>query len=96
MTPERINSLEKQAAAARDELMGPKPVKIGGKYRTYVGAYDPWTGQVVAAHSGVGAPGGGCAEDAPRANSEYLRTVPDSLKRIRDSLIRTAERSNMA
>jgi hypothetical protein len=44
--------------------MGPRPVKIGGNYRTYVGAYDPWTGNVKAGHSGVGAPGGGCAEDA--------------------------------
>ena len=62
--PERINSLEKAAAAARDEFMGPKMVKIDGNYRTYIGAYDPWTGRVAAAHSGPEAPGGGCAEDA--------------------------------
>jgi hypothetical protein len=58
--PERISSLVRQASTERDRLMAEDNGRVSGRLRTYVGGYNPWTGDVAAGRSG----NGGCAEDA--------------------------------
>ena len=62
--PGWISYLEDKATAARDQLIADRPAAG----RTYVGAFNPWTGDVAAGRSGVkgvpcGAGGRVCAED---------------------------------